>query len=229
MTLRVALISGANRGIGKAIAERFLAEGWHISVGIRRGAEEWASRPAVHVFPYDATKGGEDEWVASALEKYGRIDALIANAGIMFPKSVIDATDEEFDAMWRVNVQATRHLAKAAFPSLEKVGNGRIVVIGSLSSKRVASEQSSAYAVTKHAVLALAHGLRQVGFSKGIRTTTICPGFVATDMARAQIPDQMASVTQPEDIAEIVSTVVNLPNTASVAEVPVNYRAEASF
>lgn len=227
---RVALISGANRGIGRAIAKKFLADGWNISLGIRSGGEELGARPGVQVFPYDAVKGNEDEWVEYALEKFGRIDALIANAGVMYPKSVIDVTEEEFDTMWQVNVRATRRLAKAAFPSLEKTGSGRIVVIASLSSKRVASQASSSYAVTKHAVLALAHGLRQVGFSKGIRTTAICPSFVATDMARYQMAEnQLDKVTQPEDIANIVSTVVSLPNTASVAEVPVNYSAEAMF
>lgn len=229
MTLRVVLISGANRGIGKAIAEKFLSEGWKVSAGIRSGAEEWVSRPGVHVFPYDALKGNEEEWVASAVEKFGRIDALIANAGIMFVKSVIDVTDEEFDAMWTVNVRATRRLAKAAFPWLENVGNGRIIVIGSLSSKRVEGPESSAYAVTKHAVLALTHGLRQIGFSKGIRATAICPGFVATDMARDQIPGQMANVIQPQDIADIASMAVNLPNTASVAEIPVNYKPDPLY
>lgn len=226
---RVALISGANRGIGRAIAETFLSDGWNISVGIRSGSQQWQTRNGVHVFPYDALKGNEEEWVSSAIACFGKIDALIANAGMMYVKSVIDISEEEFDEMWSVNVRATRRLAKAVFPSLENVGNGRLVIIGSLSSKRVEGSESSAYAVTKHAVLALAHGLRQIGFPKGIRTTAVCPGFVATDMAKDQVPDQMSFITQPQDIADIVRMVVNLPNTASVAELPVHFKAEAQY
>lgn len=225
MTKRVALISGANRGIGLAIAERLLNDGWQLSLGLRRGAERWQDNPDVHTFEYDATKGVENQWVEAALAHYGRIDAILPVAGIMEPKSVIDIEDDGLDAMWQVNVRAPQRLAKAAFPSLRESGEGRILLLASLSGLRVYSTASSSYAVSKHAVIGLAHGLRQAGFEDGIRVSAICPGPVATDMGLSG--DRKAhEITQPEDIAEIASTLLHLPNTASVAQVTVNWRAE---
>ncbi|WP_113360123.1 SDR family NAD(P)-dependent oxidoreductase [Rhizobium sp. SYY.PMSO] len=224
---RVALVTGAGRGIGRAVAERLLADGWAVSLGLRRGLEDWSDHN-VQTVAYDAAKGGEESWVGAALDRFGRIDAVIANAGVMIPKSVVEIDDEDLDAMWTVNVRAPQRLARAAFAALAKSGSGRIVIVASLSGKRVASPQSSAYALTKHAAVALAHGLRQSGFDKGIRATAICPGFVSTDMGRSLMPD-MADMTTPGEIADLVAMAINLPNRASVAEIAVNCRAEQSF
>ena len=226
---RVALVSGAGRGIGRAIAEHLRAEGWRVSLGLRGDVEGLSEGGPVHLHRYDATAGGEEAWVAAALERFGRIDAVIANAGIIVPRSVIEIEDADLDAMWEVNVKAPRRLAKAAFPALAVSGRGRIVVVASLSGKRVKSVGSSAYAVTKHAALALAHGLRQCGFDQGIRATALCPGFVATDMARGLTDRDAAEMTDPADLAGLVATVLNLPNSASVAELSVNCQAEELY
>lgn len=226
---RVALITGARRGIGRAIADRMLSDGWKVSLGLRQPQSEWRDGASIHTFSYDAMEGGETAWVAAALERFGRIDAVVANAGVMVPKSVVDIDDADFEAMWAVNVRAPQRLAKAAFPALSQSGSGRIAIIASLSGKRVASVDSSAYAVTKHAAVALAHGLRQAGFDKGIRTTAICPGFVATDMGLALAPDNAAAMTSAEEIADVVAYAINLPNRASVAEISVNWRAEQLY
>lgn len=226
---RVALITGAGRGIGRAIAERLLAEGWCISLGLRRPQPEWQDRADVHLFQYDAMNGGEAAWVDSALERFGRIDAIVANAGVMITASVAEISDDDFDAMWQVNVRAPQRLARAAFPALSLSGSGRIVIIASLSGKRVASVPSSAYAVTKHAAVALAHGLRQAGFEQGIRATAVCPGFVSSDMGRGLNPFDADLMTSPGEISDVVTYAINLPNRASVAEISVNCRAEQSY
>lgn len=225
---RVALVTGARRGIGRAITERLLADGWKVSLGLREGFEDWKDNPAVQVLGYDASLGGEEEWVAAALDRFGRIDAIVANAGVMIPKSVVEISDEDLDTMWAVNVRAPQRLARSAFPALGVSGKGRVIVIASLSGKRVASVQSSSYAMTKHAAVALAHGLRQAGFDQGIRATAICPGFVSSDMGKSLVPD-LQTMTSPAEIADIVLTAINLPNNASVAEIAVNCRAEQSY
>jgi NAD(P)-dependent dehydrogenase (short-subunit alcohol dehydrogenase family) len=226
---RVALISGAGRGIGRAIAECLRDEGWWLSLGMRGATERLAEDDRLQVVTYDARAGSEREWVEAALDRFGRIDAVIANAGIIIPKTVIDGSDEELDAMWEVNVKAPRRLAQAAFPALAASGRGRIVIVASLSGKRVKSPASGLYAVTKHAAVALAHGLRQTGFDQGIRATALCPGFVATDMARGLTDRAEAALTSPADVARLVAMVLNLPNTASVAELAVNCQAEELY
>lgn len=229
MEERVALISGAGRGIGRAIAERLLADGWRLSLGLRGPADGLADGERIHCHRYDALEGGEAAWVAAAHERFGRIDAIVANAGIMVAKTVIEGTDDELDAMWQVNVKAPRRLAQAAFPALAASGRGRIVIVASLSGKRVKSPVSGLYAVTKHAAIALTHALRQTGFEQGIRATAICPGFVATDMARGLTARDEAELTRPQDVARLVAMAIDLPNTASVAELAVNCQAEELY
>lgn len=229
MEERVALISGASRGIGRAITDHLLSRGWRLSVGLRGPVDGLVDGERLQTRSYDAREGGEGAWVAAALERFGRIDAIVANAGIMVPKTVIEGSDEELDAMWEVNVKAPRRLAQAAFPALAASGRGRIIILASLSGKRVKTPGSGLYAVTKHAAVALAHALRQTGFDQGIRATAICPGFVATDMARGLTDRDPAEITDPADVARLVEVAIDLPNTASVAELAINWQAEELY
>lgn len=228
---RVALLSGANRGIGAATAKRLFADGWALSLGMRDPRPpEWDDGSRVHLFGYDATDAGaEKNWVATALETYGRIDAVIANAGIMIPKSVIDAEDEDLDRMFEINVKAPRRLVRAAWQALAAGGAGRVMILGSLSGKRVKSAGSGSYAMSKFAAVALAHGIRQVGWDLGIRATAVCPGFVATDMARSITNRADAQMTDPEDLARIIAMLLDLPNEASVAEFTINCQLEEHY
>ncbi|UXN66541.1 SDR family NAD(P)-dependent oxidoreductase (plasmid) [Phyllobacterium sp. A18/5-2] len=228
---RVALLSGANRGIGEAIA-RFLGDaGWRLSLGMRNPQlPDWADPDLVQVVAYDANDTAvEAQWVAQALTRFGRIDAVVANAGIMIAKNVIEAEDADLDALLAVNVKAPRRLAAAAWDALSKSGRGRIIVLGSLSGKRVKSARASLYSVSKFAAVALAHGLRHTGWDLGIRATAVCPGFVATDMARSLTSRQDSLMTNPADIARITAMLLDLPNEASVAEFTINCQLEETY
>ncbi|MEM1314972.1 MAG: SDR family NAD(P)-dependent oxidoreductase [Pseudomonadota bacterium] len=221
---KVALLTGANRGIGAAIARRLLAAGWRLSLGVRSGERPaWAPQDAAQVFAYDALAGHEDEWVAAAQIRFGRLDAVIANAGALVEKSVIEAEDADLDAMLEVNVKAPRRLAQSAWEALRATGEGRVVVVASLSGKRVASPKTALYSMSKFAAVALAHGLRQEGWEAGIRATAVCPGLVDTDMARGAFPGA-EDMTRPEEVARLVELALTLPNSASVAELHVNCR-----
>lgn len=227
---RVAMISGANRGIGAAIAHELAARGWRLSLGMRRPelpSELDPARTLVHA--YDATEGGEEAWVAATVARFGGVDALVANAGIMIPKTVIEADDADLDAMLEVNVKAPRRLAKAAWAPLGASGRGRVVVIASLSGKRVKSPAASLYSLSKFAAVALAHGIRHTGWDLGIRATAVCPGFVSTDMARSLSSRANDEMTSPDDLARVVAMLVDLPNEASVAEFAINCQLEESF
>ncbi|ALN71824.1 SDR family NAD(P)-dependent oxidoreductase [Aureimonas sp. AU20] len=227
---RVALISSALRDIGLAVAERLASEGLHLSLGMREPALPGFADPGrIPLQRNEAAADGEAEWVSAALGRFGRVDAIVANAGLMIPKSVIDAENEELDAMLGVNVKAPRRLAKAAFEALAASGQGRVIVLASLSGQRVKSAASGLYAMIKFAAVALAHGIRQSGFDRGIRATAVCPSFVVTDMAAAITDREPAAMTSASELTAIVSMLVNLSNTASVAEFAVKCQLEESF
>jgi NADP-dependent 3-hydroxy acid dehydrogenase YdfG len=228
---RVALISGASRGIGAALAQELATRGWLLSLGMRQPEmPAWADPARVHLFAYDAFDAqAAINWNAAVIERFGRIDAVIANAGIMIPKTVIEADDDDMDQLFEVNVKAPQRLAKATWDALSESGHGRVIIIGSLSGKRVKTARSGLYAVSKFAAVALAHALRHAGFDLGIRATAVCPGFVATDMARGISGKADSEMTSPEDLARIISMLIELPNEASVAEFAINCQLEESY
>jgi NAD(P)-dependent dehydrogenase (short-subunit alcohol dehydrogenase family) len=208
---RVVLISGASRGIGAAAAQAFADAGWHVSFGMRKPElPDWADATLHQAVSYDATDAMSGaRWVSQALSRFGRIDAVVANAGISVAKSVIDIGDDDLDAMLTVNVRAPRQLAKAAWEALAASGSGRVIILGSLSGKRVKTAASGSYSVSKFAA--------------------VCPGFVATDMARALSTRDDSFMTSPDDLARIIVMLVSLPNEASVAEFTINCQLEESF
>lgn len=228
---RVALVSGASRGIGAAIAAELARQGWRLSLGMRRPEmPEWASEENIHLQAYDAEDANaESRWVAGALDAFGQVDAVVANAGLMIAKTVIEADDGELDALLAVNVKAPRRLAKAAWEPLMRSGRGRVIIIGSLSGKRVKSARSGLYSMSKFAAVGLAHAIRHAGFDLGIRATAICPGLVATDMGRGLTDRAEALLTAPEDLARTVAMLLDLPNEASVAEFAINCQLEESY
>ena len=233
MTARTVLISGGGRGIGAATACAMAQAGWNVSLGMRSPAlPDWAdSAPgALHAHPYDAKDPQSAiDWVAAARERFGSIDAVVANAGIMIRGDVVAASDAEFDELMEVNVAAPRRLVKAAWDDLAVSGRGRVIIVSSLSGKRVKSAGSGLYSVSKFAATGLAHAIRHAGFERGIRATAVCPGFVATDMGLPLASVPAEELTSPEDIARTITFLIELPNTSSVAEFAVNCRLEESF
>lgn len=226
------LISGGNRGIGAASGKAFMEAGWNVSLGMSTPVmPDWADPAAMQVHAYDALDAQSPmTWAAAALAKFGRIDAVVANAGIMVRKTAVEATDEEFNSLMDVNVNGPRRLVKACWDELVATGSGRVVIVASLSGKRVKSAVSGAYSVSKFAALGLSHAIRHAGFDKGVRSTAICPGFVATDMGlplAGTTPTD--TLTQPQDIASSILHVVTLPNRASVSEFWVNCLLDDSY
>jgi len=216
---RVAMVSGAARGIGKATAALLAAQGWSVSAGVRDPSR-------VPGFRYEAEESGSAEaWVAATLEQFGRIDAVVNAAGINPMARLLDTDEAEHDRTWRINVKGPMRVIRAAWPHLVASGEGRVVNLASLSGKRVANENLG-YAMSKFAVVAMTQEVRRQGWDHGIRASVVCPGFVDTDMtAKAKWPREQMS--RPEDVAELIATVLRLPNTATVGEIKVNCRFEA--
>jgi NAD(P)-dependent dehydrogenase (short-subunit alcohol dehydrogenase family) len=230
---RVVMISGAGRGIGFGIATVLAERGWQLSLGLRdpsklpkalQGSPHMAHR-------YEAREANAAaDWAKATADRYGRIDAVVANAGIIIRKPVSEASDEDVDQILDVNVKAPLRLARAAWPWLVKCGKGRVVTIASLAAKRVPRAPSGLYSVSKFAALGLSHAIRHAGWDAGIRAIAINPGFVATDMTGAFQGDFPAEkMTQPADIGRIVAMALDLPNTCSVSEIPVNCQLDPSY
>jgi NAD(P)-dependent dehydrogenase (short-subunit alcohol dehydrogenase family) len=227
---RVVMVSGANRGIGRAVAVGLLARGYRLSLGARRpealaGIAVEGQEERVLGVAYDAQgPTAADGWVDATLARFGRIDALVNNAGVLRHATVEGGKDDDFEHLWQVNALAPLRLTRAALPHLKRSGSGRIVNVVSLSGKRVRGDNAG-YAMSKFAALALTHATRRAGWQDGVRVTALCPAWVATDMASdGNVPP--AAMIQPEDLAALVATVLALPNNASIAELLVNCRFE---
>lgn len=222
---KVAMISGASRGIGRAIAEQLGRQGIALSLGIRDTASmphaEAFAPAGLIAFPYQATEpGSEKAWVEATLARFGRVDILVNAAGILRNVSLADGREEDLDAMLSINLKAPFRLIQAALPQLRKSGRGRVVNVASLSGKRVRNGNAG-YQMSKFAMVALSHAVRQAAFDDGVRSLALCPGYVATDMT-AQAPLPQEEMTRPEDLAKLVGLIVELPNTASISELLVN-------
>jgi NAD(P)-dependent dehydrogenase (short-subunit alcohol dehydrogenase family) len=227
-TARVAMVSGANRGIGLAVARALAAEGWALSLGVRRpeNIPDLAVPAGLLVSPYEAKdEASASDWVRATLARFGRLDGLVANAGVAPFVGLEEGDLSGLDTLLDVNVKGPFRLVRAAFPALKRGGSGRVVIVASLSGKRILG-LNAGYQMSKHAMVALAHAVRRAGHDHGIRATALCPGFVATDLTvNAQFPrDEM---TAPEDVARLAALVMGLPNSASVAELLVNCRYES--
>ncbi len=226
---RVIMISGANRGIGLAVAGALYDAGYSLSLGARNPASladvtsGWAPE-RVLTGRYDAEdQATHREWVGATVARFGRLDGLVNNAGIAEDVSVEDENDDALDRMWAVNVKAPLSMTRTALPHLRRCGAGRIINLSSLAGKAVYGS-GIGYSMTKFAAVALSHATRHAGWDDGVRCTALCPGYVATDMTanvQTMAYDQMI---EPGDIAEVVLTLLALSNKASIAELVINCR-----
>ncbi|CAH1672815.1 SDR family NAD(P)-dependent oxidoreductase [Chelatococcus asaccharovorans] len=224
---RIVMVSGASRGIGRAVVELLLASGFRVSAGMR-DPSRLAETDRLMTHAYEAEDPDNPRtWVAATVARWGGVDALVNSAGINPKVRVSDPEEDALDQMWRINVKGPLRLVRAALPHLEVCGHGRVVNLGSLAGKRVGSNVG--YAMTKFAVVALTHGIRREGRAAGIRATVICPGYVATDMTLADDEIPRHDMSSPEDLAQLVQTALLLPNNAAVSELLVHCQFEPTL
>ncbi|MCP9888505.1 SDR family NAD(P)-dependent oxidoreductase [Cyanobium sp. ATX 6A2] len=239
---RTVLVSGASRGIGRAIAGRLLAEGHRVSAGVRdpaglqaeTGAAALCRQPPERllIHPYEAGAGDADPrgpraWVDATVARWGGIDALVHCAGVFSRVGLRFAAGEEAEIarVLDVNLMGPWRLSRAVWPLLAASGDGRVLTLVSMSGKRVKG-RLAAYGVSKFALLALCQAMRNEGWEDGIRVTAICPSWVNTDMAAAVTAIPSQAMTQPEDLAASVSHLLSLPAAAVPFEFNVNCQLE---
>ena len=185
----VALVTGASRGIGRAIAEAFAAEGAKLCLVATDAARlrevaaglSGSPEPALYLQADVSARAECLDVVAQAQAHFGHLDVLINNAGVYLGKSFLEHSPEDFQRLLDVNLFGVIHLTQAALPGMLARGYGRVVNIASTAG-RWGSRGQSGYNISKHAVVGLTRCVALETAAKGITVNAICPGVVGTDM-----------------------------------------------
>lgn len=189
--LRVALVTGAGRGIGRAVAEQLSGSGLKVALTARNEAElaETASRCAGEslVIPADLTEPDAVDSVFEAVEDaWGVVDVLVANAGAGTSAPLASTTDEQWQRMLDLNLTAPFRCMRRAVPAMVDRGAGRIVVVASVAAK-VGEPYIAAYTASKHGVLGLVRSAASELAATGVTVNAVCPGYVDTPMTDATV------------------------------------------
>lgn len=190
---RVVLVTGGNRGIGAAIAERFAQAGDRVVVGHRTSAPADFSQRIVSV-NIDVTDSQTlDEAFALIEKEIGPVEVLIANAGITRDNLILRMSDEDFDEVNETNFGGAFKCAKRAAKGMLKLKRGRLIFIGSVVGLLGSAGQSN-YAATKSGLIGLARSLARELGSRSITANVIAPGFVETDMTHALSDERKSQI-----------------------------------
>jgi 3-hydroxybutyrate dehydrogenase len=188
---RVALVTGAASGIGRAIATRLVNDGWAVvGVDVKPDGDGVAADLT--------TREGNRAAVDAALERHGRLDALVPNAGFQHVAPVADFPEDRWDALLALLLTSPFLLAKYAWNALRESGDGRIVVVASAHGL-TASPFKAGYVSAKHGVLGLVKTLALEGAADGILASAVCPAYVRTPLVEAQVADQAKAHGLPEE------------------------------
>lgn len=219
---RVVVITGGGTGIGAAIAERFAGEGAHVVVIGRRPEPlrvveaEFGAMPVVA----DAADAASARAaVQSVLARFGRIDVLVANAGGHGFAAVGETGDHEWQSALNANLTTAFTMARESLPALIEA-KGQIVVISSLAGL-FAGPSVAGYTVGKHALIGLTRSLARDYGAHGVRVNAICPGWVQTPMADAEMDEfgERAGIASREDAYRAVTADVPLGRAALPSEI----------
>ena len=234
--MRTILISGANRGIGLNIACKELKEGNRISIGIRdidsiKGSiidpNKWPKGKLI-INKYDALdKDSAKRWVYNTVDEFGGFDSIINCSGVLskVPFLFNDGDEEEILRTFNINFLAIWNLCRISWEYLCTSQRGRIIVLVSMSGKRSKGDLA-AYSSSKFALMSLCQTMKNKGWDQNIRITAVCPSWVNTKMAENIASIEKNKMSQPEDIAEICSTILKLPTQSVPFEIALNCNYE---
>jgi 3-hydroxybutyrate dehydrogenase len=192
---RVVLVTGAASGIGRAIAARLEGDG---STVLAVDLEPDPHGPGEPVAADLTTREGNRAAVDAALERHGRLDAIVPNAGFQHVAPVAEFPEERWDALLALLLTSPFLLAKYAWEALRASGDGRIVVVASAHSL-TASPFKAGYVSAKHGVLGLVKTLALEGAADGILASAVCPAYVRTPLVETQVADQARAHGLAED------------------------------
>jgi NADP-dependent 3-hydroxy acid dehydrogenase YdfG len=218
LTGKVAVVTGASSGIGRAIAERLGAAGAHVYLAGRTESAMQASKERIESNGGRATIATGDlrdlakvqALVEQAARETGRLDIMVNNAGVSLPAPIIDADPEGWREMLELNILALLAGCQAAVRAMRACGaEGHIVNISSMAARR---PDSGVYGATKHAVNVISESLRHELEDDSIRVTTIMPGVIATNLARNYDPALVAGIVKATGVDVDIKQGERLPD-----------------
>ena len=203
---KVAIVTGAASGIGKAIAKRFARAGARVVVAdldvnaasaAARELEGGAAR-SMGVAMDVTDEGAVNAGVAAAVAKFGGVDVLVSNAGIQIVHPLEEFSYAEWKKMLAIHLDGAFLTTRACLPHMYKAGRGSLIYMGSVHSK-LASVLKAPYVTAKHGLIGLAKTMAKEGAAHGVRANVVCPGFVRTPLVERQIPEQARTLVMSED------------------------------
>ncbi|SIN62149.1 NADP-dependent 3-hydroxy acid dehydrogenase YdfG [Parasphingorhabdus marina DSM 22363] len=238
--MRTAIVTGASSGIGEATARKLIADGYNVMLAARRAdrleslTEELGEHAAFHVTDV-SSRADQEALAAATTERFGQVDALVCNAGIM-PVSLIEKGDvEDWDRMIDVNLRGVLYGINAVLPRMVARKDGHVIIISSIAALEN-FPSSAVYSATKAGVRSMSDTLRKEMTAHGVRVTTIFPGGVKTELG-SSIKDQsvlemMGGVfnfefLEPENLADSVAYVLNQPPSVCVGELMIRPTGQA--
>jgi 3-hydroxybutyrate dehydrogenase len=203
---KAALVTGAASGIGRAIATRLQADGMDVlAVDVRPDPDGPGIAYEADLTDADANAAA----VAAALERFDRLDVVVANAGVQYVAPIEEFPIERWNTIVALLLTSPFLLAQHSWPALRDSPDGRFIVIASAHGL-VASPYKSAYVSAKHGVLGLVKTLALEGAEAGITATAVCPGYVRTPLVEKQITDQARVHALSED--DVLEQVILAPH-----------------
>jgi 3-oxoacyl-[acyl-carrier protein] reductase len=202
LTGKVAIVTGGSRGIGRAMCEALAEHGARVVVGYASGEQK--AREVVsaieekggqaEAFQVDVSNGAEtEERIAEVAKRLGRLDVLVANAGISIDGLLLRLRDEDFDRQLSVNLKGSVASSRAAIKVMMRARTGRVILVSSVVGESGNAGQT-AYAASKAALLGVTKSLAREYASRGITVNAITPGYIDTDMTAALSDDQKKQI-----------------------------------
>lgn len=230
MPSSTALVTGASRGLGRAIALELGRAGWRVGICARSRAgvedtlrELRAAGVAAAGRPADVADGRDVAALVAHVEaELGPVGLLVNNAGVLHAKPFEEITPEEWDESFATNVRSLYVTTRLVLPGMRARRSGTIVNVASLSGKS-GFAGGTVYTATKHAVLGFSRSLMLEVRQEGVRVIAVCPGSIDTEMIQRQsvFERDPARILQPEDVARAVADAVALPPRALVSELDI--------